>query len=214
MSSKIAITGAYGSGKTALSLALSHLTGIPRTQGTPMREPIGGEGHSVHNWTDGEVLQLTVNRYAERLLGEQACATGFISDGSVLHEWVYAKLRLVVGSYPGTAQDLRRRYRNEVTRAYEDVADHIGRLAARHAKRTYQHFVHLPIEFGLAEDNRPVNEAFRSLSDELMLPALHESGIPVHTVTGPLAERLEKVVALTGLTPVMDIEEAIRAAHS
>src|SRR5690606_39369543 len=61
-----------GSGKTTLSTALSHLTGLPRTHGSPMREPIGGEGRSVHNWTDGQLMQLTVNRFAERLLGEAA----------------------------------------------------------------------------------------------------------------------------------------------
>lgn len=213
VTSRIAVTGAYGSGKTVLTETLERLTGLPRTQGSPMREPIGGEGSSIHNWTPGQVLQLTVNRYTERVTAESAlndAKQGFFSDGSVLHEWIYAKLRLLAGSYPATGYPLEARYRDPVTRAYEQAADEIGLLAKRHvAHGAYDAFIHLPIEFELAENNRPINETFRRLSDELLLPALDESGIPVHTVTGSREERLEQVLKITGVTPVITVAEAV-----
>ncbi|GAB2774783.1 AAA family ATPase [Streptomyces daliensis] len=212
MSKRIAVVGAYGSGKTTLSTALSHLTGLPRTHGSPMREPIGGEGHSVHNWTDGQLMQLTVNRYAERLLGEAAHPEGFVSDGSVVHEWTYAKLRLVAGSYPGTDVPLDDRHRSTGTAVLEAAVDDIGLLMKHHARTAYDAFVHVPVEFELAPDNRPINENFRRLSDALLLPALAATGVPVHTVTGDLADRLKQAVGHLGLaeTAVMDVEEAVR----
>ncbi|MFJ8308553.1 AAA family ATPase [Streptomyces sp. NPDC094147] len=209
------MVGAYGSGKTVLTEALEYLTGLPRTQGPPMREPIGSENASIHNWTDAQVLQLTVNRYAERIAGEAAQSKGFFSDGSVLHEWIYAKLRLAVGSYPSTAYPLASRYRDPVTRAYEQVADEIGLLAKRHVVRgAYEAFFHVPIEFDLAENNRPINETFRKLSDDLLLPALQESGIPVHRVTGPLEQRLEQVLKVTGVKPVSTVAEAVKKTQN
>ncbi|MFE6520672.1 AAA family ATPase [Streptomyces sp. NPDC057794] len=210
MTKRIAVVGAYGSGKTTLSTALSHLTGLPRTHGSPMREPIGGEGRSVHNWTDGQLIQLTVNRYAERLLGEAALPEGFVSDGSVVHEWVYAKLRLVAGSYPGTLTPLEDRHRPTTTAALEAAVDDIGLLMKHHARTAYQAFVHVPVEFELAPDNRPINENFRHLSDSLLLPALEATGVPVHTVHGDVAERLGQTVKHLGLqdATVMTVDEA------
>ncbi|RSS68879.1 AAA family ATPase [Streptomyces sp. WAC06614] len=213
MTQRIAIVGAYGSGKTLLAKALSEVTGLPYTQGTAMREPIGGEGKHIWNWTEGELLQLTVKRFAERTLNEAAHPAGFISDGSIVHEWVFAKLRLVTGPTPGTLAAVDTRFRSEVTAAYENVADHIGKLAVRHAKTAYDVLLHLPIEFPMTEENPPINENFRTLSDEVLLPALAETGVPVHTITGTPAMRLEKILKITGLPTVVDIDKALDAVQ-
>lgn len=212
MSQNIAIVGAYGSGKTVLSRALSELTGLPYTQGTAMRNPIGGEDKPIWDWTAGELLQLTVKRYAERVLNEAAHPDGFISDGSIIHEWIFAKLRLVTGPNPATDQSVDSRFRSEATLVAEDVADNIGRLAKHHAKNTYSAFYYVPIEFGLAENNRPINENFRKLSDEVLIPALEETGVPFHTVIGTPEERLEKILAISGLPAVTDVDKAVAAA--
>jgi hypothetical protein len=178
-----------------------------------MRDPIGGEGKHIWDWTPGELIQLTVERFAERMLNEASQTAGFVSDGSILHEYVFAKLRLVVGPNPPSDEPIAQRYRSNITAALEDIADNIGLLAAHHASTAYDVFFHLPIEFGLAADNQPINENFRRLSDEVLLPILDEVGVPVHTVSGTPGERLEKVLAVTGLPTVMDIDTAVLAAR-
>lgn len=156
---------------------------------------------------------MTVNRYSERLLGESRNPDGFLSDGSVVHEWVYAKVRLVAGSYPGTDTPLGERHRDRGTAAFEETADEIGLLMKRHAETAYGAFVHVPVEFGLAPDNRPVNENFRRLSDAVLLPALKALPVPLYTVHGTLAERLDQLKELLGLEPVITTEEAVRLAE-
>lgn len=214
MTQRIAIVGAYGSGKTVLSRAFSHATGLPYTQGSAMRNPIGGEDKHIWNWTHGELLQLTAKRFAERVSNEATHPEGFVSDGSIIHEWVFAKLRIVLGPNPATLAAVDARYRSELTAAYEDVADNIGLLAKRHAKENYSALYFVPIEFGLAEDNKPINENFRVLSDQVLLPALEEVGIPLHTVRGSVEERLEEMLRISGLPTVMDVEKAIGEALS
>ncbi|GAA1908967.1 ATP-binding protein [Streptomyces sodiiphilus] len=178
-----------------------------------MREPVGGEGRSVHNWTPGQLLQLTVNRYTERVLDESRHADGFISDGSVVHEWAYAKVRLVTGSYPGTDVPLADRHRSTETAVLEEVADELGLLMKHHAGRTYDAFLHIPIEFPLAPENRPINENFRRLSDAILIPALEATGIPLYTVRGTLAERLEQAGEYLGRPSVSTVDEAARLAE-
>ncbi|WP_170837496.1 AAA family ATPase [Actinopolyspora xinjiangensis] len=210
MTYRVAITGSYGSGKTVLSTALSRLTDIPRTHGSPMREPIGGEGRSVHEWTPGQLVQLTVNRYTERVMSESGMTGGFISDGSVLHEWAYAKVKLVAGSYPGTAMPLRGRYRSDEVRALESVVDDLGLLMKRHAERSYDAFLHVPVEFDMTGDGQPINENFRLISDDILLPELESTGIPVYTVGGDIRERLEQCQKALGIDAVNEIEEVVR----
>src|SRR5690606_18884684 len=136
------------------------------------------------------------------------------SDGSVVHEWVYAKLRLVAGSYPGTRTPLEDRHRSAVTAALEAAVDDIGLLMRRHAGTAYQAFVHVPVEFGLTPDNRPVNENSRDLARALPPPALRATGAPAHTVHADVAERLARAVKHLGLqdATVITVDEAVERA--
>jgi hypothetical protein len=214
VSQRIAIVGAYGSGKTLLSTALSELTGLPRTHGSAMKEPVAATGTGVHDWTPAQLLQMTVNRYTERVLGESQHPDGFVSDGSVVHEWVYAKVRLVAGSYPVDATPLARRHRPHDVAVLEEAVDQIGLLMKQHAERTYDFLLHVPIEFELARDNRPINENFRRVSDGVLLPALAADGLPVHTIGGSLIERLEKAQALLDCDVVTTVADAARRAEN
>lgn len=205
---KLALVGAYGAGKTTLSAALSKLTGLPRTHGSPMAVPLGSEGRSIKDCTAAELIQLSIRRYTERILDESRLA-GFVSDGSVVHEWIYGKVRIVAGSFPGHDGPLSTWDRE--AGPYEEVIDQLGLLMKHHAKNTYDAFVHLPIEFGLTEAEPPISEQFRTISDELLLRVTDELGVPLHIVKGSVAERLDQVVALLGLTPLMSVEEALDA---
>lgn len=214
---KLAISGTYSSGKTTTSIALSHLTGIPRTYAKTMREilPALLPGRRLEDCTIPELLQLGMVRYAERAVHESRLPDGFVSDGSSLHEWVYGKVRVTVGLHPGR-RDSSGGFRSVSERDFFDqVMDAMGAVMRRHAVDTYDAFAHLPIEFPLAVDgHRPVSEEFRARSDELLLDTLRQAGIPVRVIGGSLTERLEAIVRTFDLPTVMPVDEAIGLAHS
>jgi len=199
---RIAFVGAYGNGKTTLTTALSERLGVARTHGSAMRDPAGGARKSLEETTEPELIQLAVRRFLERATEEAAHADGFVSDGSVLHEWVYTKVRLAVGRYPEPTADVGAAARTGDTAIYEDVVDQLSLLAQEHARVGYDLFVHTPVEFPLAVDPLPISESFRVLSDKLMLETLEKLGVPVHIVSGSPSERIDQVLALPGVRPV------------
>ncbi|MGQ4514563.1 AAA family ATPase [Streptomyces sp. DW26H14] len=196
---RIALVGAYGAGKTTLISAATARVGLPAAHGTPMRDPAGSRRPtSLEEATEPELVQLVVRRHAERLLAEAAYPKGFLSDGSLLHEWVYATVRLAVGLHPGADTDVR----DVVADAgngdpYRAVLDHLGREFLHRALTSYDVFVHLPVEFPLHDGTPPIAEHFRVLSDRLLLDTLHAAGAPVRTISGPLDDRLAALVSLT-----------------
>lgn len=192
---RIAVVGAYGAGKTTLITAATARIGLPAAHGTPMRDPAGSRPKPLEQTTEPELIQLVVRRHAERLLAEAAHPGGFLSDGSLLHEWVYATVRLAVGLHPGGDRN------PQVVTAdpdspYRSVLDHLGREFVQRAVTSYDAFVHLPVEFPLHDDPPPISEHFRTLSDRLLLTTLHATGIPVLTATGPLESRLHTLLTL------------------
>ncbi|MFC5198240.1 AAA family ATPase [Streptomyces kaempferi] len=189
---RVALVGAYGNGKTTLTTQLAQTAHLPRTHGMAMRDPLGGSGKSLEDCTEAELLQLTVRRFTERRVGEALLPQGFISDGSVLHEWVYAKVRLALGRSPAENARLPLVRGSGAPSAFEEVADQIGHLAMAHAQESYDLVVHVPAERPLADSPPPISEAFRTISDQLLLEALGRADVPVHIVTGSLQERLEE----------------------
>lgn len=211
---RLAISGTYSSGKTTTTLALSYLTGMPRTHAKTMREilPEALPGKRLEDCTMPELFQLAIRRYSERSVHESQLKDNFISDGSALHEWVYGKGRLAVGINPNdstSAQALE----DSVKRTYSEFIENLGCVVKQHAKKTYDEFIHLPVEFSMTADgHRPVSERFRNMSDQLLLNTLDELQIKYHIVSGSIEERLKKIIEIYNLKPVMDIDEAIKLA--
>ncbi|MFF8730138.1 AAA family ATPase [Streptomyces sp. NPDC015171] len=214
---KLAISGTYSSGKTLTTMALAHLTGIPRTHAKTMREilPDAVPGKTLEECNAAELIQLVMRRYVERAVHESHLPNGYISDGSSLHEWTYATVRVTVGINPNESIGrLDSVEKTDEIRFYEQVVAQLGVALKQYAKETYDAFVHLPIEFPLDPNgHRPVNERFRELSDQLLLDVLREElKIPVHIIGGTIPERLEAITARFGFPQVMSIDEAIAAA--
>jgi nicotinamide riboside kinase len=212
---KLAVSGTYSTGKTTTSIALSYLTGIPRTHAKTMREilPEALPGKRLEDCTAPELFQLGMRRYAERAVHESHLPNGFISDGSSVHEWVYGKIRVLVGIHPDDAAGPAVERTDEM-RFFEEVIDNMGAVMKQHAKRTYDVFVHLPVEFPLVADgHRPVSERFRKLSDELLLSTLEEYRIPYHVVGGSIAERLRTLVETFGFEQLTTVDDAIAHAQ-
>ena len=204
---KIAVVGAYGAGKTSLIHAFSQLDRfglMPAVRGTPMRDPAGSTPRPLEEATEAQLVQLVTRRYVERAVGEAVQPDGFLSDGSLLHEWVYATVRLAVGMHPeAEARPVMERggsARRSQSRGavYAEVLEEIGHEIRKRALATYDAFVHLPVEFPLNDPVRPISEHFRVLSDQLLLEELHGSGATVHTLSGPLEKRLTGLADIVG----------------
>jgi acyl carrier protein len=215
---RLGISGTYSSGKTITGMALSHYTGIPRTKAKTMREilPDAAPGKTLDECTAAELLQMVVVRHVDRAVHENRLWGGFISDGSSLQEWIYGSVRVTVGINPNDSvhlSDLEAVEKTPELAFFEDVMSELGKAFKRHVKGTFDAFVHLPNELPLAEDgHRPVNERFRSMSDEHLMKTLAELEIPFHVVGGTLPERLARIAEIFDLPVVRDVDEAIRLA--
>ncbi|MGP5700774.1 AAA family ATPase [Glutamicibacter sp. 287] len=196
---RIAVSGTYGAGKTTFAAALSQRVGIPQTSARGMREllPLLKSAKRLEDCTPTELIQLGVRRFAERITNEQRLNDQFISDGSSLHEWAYGEGRGKYGMTPG--QDLGGVGREEIKFFTETMAQ-LGMVFKEHAKKSYDVFIHLPIEFPLPKDgHRPVSEGFRSHCNFLLLQAMNDLSIPYIVASGSLKQRLDSACAQLSL---------------
>jgi len=217
---RLAISGTYSTGKTTTTEALSLWVGIPRTHAQTMREilPEAFPGKALEDCSPSELFQLGIMRFTERAVREAQIGGSYISDGSSIHEWIYGKARLQVGINPN-GSELARLAQKALLLPFKKVIDEVnegfGAVVKRHAKKAYDEFIHLPVEFPLVKDgHRPVSEKFRKLSDGLLLETLRELGIKYHIVSGSLEERLGRIAEIYRLEPVMPLDQAVREASA
>jgi nicotinamide riboside kinase len=215
---KLAVSGTYSSGKTTTTEALSIATGLPRTDALTAREIVVDliPGKRFEQLSGRELLTLGLRRLEERIHTEAAQPGSFISDGSVLHEWVYGEARMRVGINPG-APPLHRAVKRVVgipaKPFYQQYMNAYGTVVKARAKRLYDAFVHLPVEFTMkADGHRPVSEEYRHVSDRLLTETLDELEIPYWVVGGTVAQRVEKILYLFRLKPEVPVDEAIEIA--
>ncbi|GGO88651.1 AAA family ATPase [Wenjunlia tyrosinilytica] len=211
---RISISGTYSAGKTFTAMALSHHTGIPRSPAKTIREimPDAVPGKALTEVTPAEYIQLAVRRHVGRAVNEALLGSSFIADGSSLQEWTYAAARVEFGMDPGANVDSPPPPSPEMD-FFGEVTAQLGHYFKQHVKESFDGFVHLRREFGLASDgHRPMNERFRSTCDDMLLRALDELEIPYHVIGGTVPERLTKIVTLFGLPTVLSIDESIALA--
>jgi len=214
---RLSISGTYSAGKTSTAIALSHLTGIPRSPARTIREimPDAVPGKALTEVTPAEYIQLAVRRHVGRAVNEALLGGSFIADGSSLQEWIYAAVRVEFGMDPGAAVDGAPPLKTPEMDFFEQVTAQLGHAFKQHVKESFDGFVHLTNELKLSADgHRPMNERFRATCDEMLLGALDELEIPYFVVSGSTRERLEKIVAHFDLPTVLDIDEAIDLAQA
>lgn len=215
---RVAVSGSYSSGKTTTAEALSIATGLPRTHALTAREIVVDllPNKQFQELSASELLMLGLRRFEERVQGEAQQHGSYISDGSVLHEWVYGEARLRVGINPGAPLLHRATKRVVGIPAKPFLRQYInayGAVTKARAKRAYDVFIHLPVEFAMRVDgHRPVSEEYRRVADELLIETLDELGIPYHVVGGRVHERVARVVDALDLQLRVPIDEAIEIA--
>lgn len=217
---RLAISGTYGVGKTTTAEAVAIATGIPRTHALTSREILADlvPGKTVQELTAMELVLLGLRRLEERIHNEAAIHGSFISDGSVIHEWVYGEARMRVGINPGAGMLLRATKTMlglPSRRFYQRYMNNYGTIVKNRAKRLYDAYIHLPVEFDMREDgHRPVSEPFRLLSDQLLTDTLDELDIPYQIVGGSVEERVEQILTLHHLPQAVPVDEAIEEAQA
>jgi AAA domain len=215
---RIAVSGTYSSGKTTTSEVLSVATGIPLTDTLTAREILMDllPGRRLEDLSAPELMMLGVRRLEERIQGEARLPGSFISDGSVLHEWIYGAVRTRVGINPGAPfmdRAVRRVLSAPIMPFLKRYMYAYGEVMKARAKRTYDVFVHLPVEFEMERDGyRPGSEKYRTMADQMLRDALEELKLPYYVVGGTVQERVERIVELLDLPLVMPVDEAIPIA--
>jgi AAA domain len=217
---RVGISGTYSSGKTLTAMALAHLTGIPRTRARTMREilPLAAPGKRLEECTAAELVQMIVVRHVDRAVHEARLGQSFVSDGTSLQEWIYGAVRVHVGIDPNTSAG--RDPSDAVPRTPEleffgHVMEQIGMAVKRHVAASFDGVAHLVNELPLAADgHRPVNETFRTMSDEQLRATLRQLGMRYVLVGGSLPHRLEEIATAFGLRPLLDVDEAVRRARA
>lgn len=216
---KIAVSGTYSTGKSTTTLALSYLTGIPRTHARSSREIMVDvmPGKKMKDIGMVKLYELGIRRLTERIIYERMAGDNFLSDGSTIHEWIYAKARMYVGVTPDDPF-LMRKIKHvalaPMRHFSNSIMESIAAPARWYAKKTYDCFIHLPVEFAFVPDeHRPVNEEFRALSDKFLTQALEDLKIPYIVAGGTIKNRLEIAVKHFGFKPVMSYDEAIEKAQ-
>lgn len=215
---KLAISGTFSSGKSTTTEALSIATGIPRTHAKTSRELLVDlvPGKTVMELSAMELVKLGLRRFEERVHNESGPGP-FISDGGVFHEWVYFEGRMRVGINPGATwwfKGIKTVMGLPVKHFYQKYTDTLGAIQKDRAKRIYDAYVHLPVEFDMEPDgHRPVSEKFRRVSDDLLMETLRELKIPHRMYGGSIPERVERIIAAFDLPLVVPIPEAIAEAE-
>lgn len=219
---RLVISGTYSTGKTTTATALSIATGIPLINALSAREILTDlyPGRRFEDMNSTELLALGLKRMEERIREETVLykETGsFISDGSVLNEWVYGTVRMKVGINPGS------KFFHRVSKAILGIAARpffrnylsaYGQVTNMHAREWYTDVVHLPVEFEMDPDgHRPVSEKYRTLSDVELRTAFENIDLDPVLIYGTQIERVKQIVEEYQLPLVMPIEEAVKQAE-
>ena len=218
----IVISGTYSTGKTTTTTALSIATGIPMINALSAREILTSlyPGLRFQDMDMTELLALGLYRFKERVKAEENLITknsDYISDGSVLNEWIYGTVRTKIGINPGSPwyqQVIKfflginaNRFMKKYLNAYRTVVN-------QYAKNTYTEIIHLPIEFKMHPDgHRPVSEKYRKLSDKEIYTSYKKLNIPMHVVGGTQEERINKIINLLNLPQVVSTKQALIEAN-
>ncbi|MGN2635869.1 AAA family ATPase [Nocardia takedensis] len=197
---RLAVTGAPGSGKTAVCTALSLATGLSYATISSASATAAADRRLA------ATVDAPIRGFEQRVDSEARFGSGFVSDGSVLHEWAVAEtVRRTrrLGHWLRRPQDLPYRIFEQ-----RYLLAHAG-IVARRAGIAYDGFVHLRLD---RDTSAPRDSEFRAELDRILLDTLHDTGIPYLVIGGPLEEIVTRVAGMYQLPHVIPVTDAVNAA--
>ncbi|KPG69751.1 AAA family ATPase [Enterococcus sp. RIT-PI-f] len=219
---RLVISGTYSTGKTTTATALSIATGIPLINALSAREILTTlyPSRRFQDMSATELMALGLKRMEERVRAESIAygeGRSFISDGSVLNEWIYGTVRMKIGINPGAAivhQLVKAVLGFPSRRFFRKYMTAYGQVVNLHAKEWYTDVAHLPIEFEMDSDgHRPVSERYRQLSDQHLIDSFQAIHLEPCFITGNQESRVMQIVDHYQLPLVMPIKEAVLLAE-
>ncbi|WP_236547657.1 AAA family ATPase [Lactobacillus sp. JM1] len=166
---RIVISGTYSTGKTTTTTALSIVTGIPMINALSAREILTDlyPGRRFQDMTATELMALGLKRFEERIRAEEQALSqydGFISDGSVLNEWIYGTVRMKVGINPGSTLPHRiaKRITGFTSKPFVNkYLESYGVVVNKHARNWYTDVIHTN---RISNGSRRTSTSFRKIS--------------------------------------------------
>jgi hypothetical protein len=213
---RIVISGTYSTGKTTLTTALSLATGIPMINALSAREILTDlyPGRRFQDMDSIELMALGLKRLEERIREEVVLykdSGSFISDGSVLNEWIYGTIRMKVGINPGSPiyHQVAKAILGIPSRSFfKKYLSAYGQVVNQHAHIWYTDIIHLPVEFEMQKDgHRPVSEKYRKFSDLELKQAYENLGFQVIEITGAKIKRLESIIKQLNLLKLCQVKK-------
>lgn len=185
---RLAIVGAYGAGKTTLARALHRATGRPVAPVGPMADPERGRHLPLARCTLAQVFQLSLRRHDERARHESALGASLVSDGSLLHEWVYLQVLARWPDPPAPPPDDPAH-----AACVAHLADHAIAETTQVLGDRYDLVVHLAPERPLPP-GAPISTAFQHALDGATRAALTRADVAVVHARGTLTARVRTVL--------------------
>ncbi|RBO84551.1 AAA family ATPase [Nocardia puris] len=197
---RLAVTGAPRTGKTTVCTALALATGLDYAAvSAPLITPT----------TDRRLtptVDAAVRGFEQRVDSEARLTAGFVSDGSVLEEWVAAEALRRTRRMRHWLLDPRDLPYRIFEKRY--LMAHAG-IVKRRADVTYDGFVHLRMDSGSAIDG---DDRFRKTIDRMLLDTLHEGTVPYLVIGGSIEEIVTRVAGMYQLPQLMPVPDAVSAA--
>jgi len=219
---RIVISGTYSTGKTTTTTALSIATGIPMIDALSAREILTElyPGRRFQDMNLTELMALGLKRMEERIKAETVLYSkggNFVSDGSVLNEWIYGQVRMKIGINPGASlghQAIKAVLGLPAKGFLKKYLSAYNQVVSLHTKQWYTHVIHLPVEFSMSKDgHRPVSERYRNISDGEIKEEFSKYDIPQYVVKGSQEERVSQIIDLLNLPQIVSVSEAVKQAE-
>lgn len=212
--SKVAITGTFLTGKSTICEALKNLTNIPIIKTTSIELILQQHSSCKTLWecSPCEYFKVCLLNFKEQMLKVNQKSQSFWSEDTLISNYAYGLIKTTIGySYTNQLSNIMKRitmmpYNKALIKCYEAF----GEVIKMYMLETYNSIIHLPVEFEYGNSTAyPDFRKTRKMCDELMIQILEDMGIRHYIITGDIKDRLEKIIKIYDLKPVVNIETAI-----